>query len=306
MNLKIEYFENFITVCEQGSISAAAKLLHKSQGAISQQIALLEKELGDIKLFRRTLKGVELTKEGEILLKTSKKILDDIEVARKEIDEIQKTIRGSLTISASTIPGEHILPKLLIQFKKENPTANFEIISSDSYNSMLNLIKDKVELAATGSKFESSMDLKEFDFLEIAEEELVVIVPPDHDLVGQDSVLIKDLLKYPFISRDKSSGTRNEMEKIFKDEKISLDQLDIYIELASTESIITAVSEGNGWSIISDIAAEKAKKAGEIEILKLKTKNPPRRKFYVIRKKENIHSVFLEEFWKFIKKQKKL
>ena len=302
MILKTEYFENFITVSEQGSISSAAKNLNKSQGAISQQIALLEKEFGNIKLFKRTLKGVELTKEGEILLKASKKILDDIELARKEIDEIQKTIRGSLRISSSTIPGEHILPRILMKFKKEHPTANFEIISSDSYDSILNLINETVELAAAGSKFEATLDSKQFEFLEIAREELVVIISPNHELATKVSVYFKDLLKYPFISREKTSGTRNEMENLFEQEGFDIENLDIYIELASTESIITAVSEGTGWSVISSIAAEKAKKANLVKILNLKTNKPLERKFYLIRKKGAIFSAFLEKFWDFVKK----
>ena len=291
-----------MTVSERGSISSAAKILNKSQGAISQQIALLEKEFGNIKLFKRTLKGVELTKEGEILLKASKKIMDDIELARKEIDEIQKTIRGSLRIAASTIPGEHILPKLLIQFKNKHPSASFEIISSDSYNSILNLLNDKVEIAATGSKFESSLDLKQFEFLEITTEELVVIVSRNHDLANKNLVTLNDLLKYPYLSREKTSGTRKEMEKLFKKEGFDVEKLFHYIELGSTESIITAVSDGNGWSIISNIAADKAKKANIIEILKLKTKNPLQRKFYLIRKINAVHSAFLDKFWNFVKK----
>ena len=302
MILKIEYFENFIMVSEQGSISSAAKILNKSQGAISQQIALLEKEFGNIKFFKRTLKGVELTKEGEILLKASKKILDDIELARKEIDEIQKTIRGSLRISSSTIPSEHILPTILMKFKSKHPTANFEIISSDSYDSILNLINDMVELAATGSRFESSLDIKQFEFLEIAKEELVVIVSPNHELSNKELVDFKMLLKFPYISREKNSGTRNEMEKLLENEDFDINNLDIYIELASTESIITAVSDGNGWSIISSIAAEKAKKAKMVKILNLKTKKPLERKFYLIRKKGAIFSAFLEKFWDFVKK----
>ncbi|MHA1786382.1 MAG: selenium metabolism-associated LysR family transcriptional regulator [Candidatus Helarchaeota archaeon] len=300
--MKIAYLENFITICQQGSFSSAAKILKRSQGAISQQVALLEKEFGDIRLFKRTLKGVELTREGEILLKTSKKILDELEIARKEIDEIRKTIHGTLKISASTIPGEHVLPRLLIQFKKENPTANFEIINSDSYNSIMNLINDKVDLASTGSKFESNVNTEQLVFLEIAKEELVVIVPPNHELAKKGVVSLNELVKFPYISREETSGTRREMEKLFKRELLDPNQLDIYLELASTESIITAVSEGNGWSIVSSIAAKKAEKSGIIQILRLNTRKTLERKFYLIRKKGKVHSTFLNRFWEFIQK----
>ena len=299
--MKIEYFENFIKICELGSFSAAAKILHKSQGAISQQISLLEKEFGGVKLFKRSLKGVQITSEGNVLLKTSRRIIDELTKTKNEINEIQKTVKGTLRISASTIPGEHVLPKYFIQFKTKHPSVNFEIISADSYKSMLNLENETVDLAASGSKFEFSMNLDKFEFLQLVEEELVVIVPIDHDLSKKPTIQLNDLLKYPYITREESSGTRRETEKLFEEEKMDFNSLNIYLELASTESIITAVSEGIGTSIISSIAANKAVKAGLVKAIKLKTKKTPKRYIYLMRKKADKHSVFLENFWEFIK-----
>jgi len=303
--VKTEYFKNFITICELGSFSAAAKKLKKSQGAISQQISLLEKEFGGVKLFKRSLKGVQLTSEGNVLLKSARRIVDELIKAKNEINEHQKTVKGTLRISASTIPGEHVLPKYFIQFKMKHPSANFEILSADSYKSMLNLENETVDLAASGSKFESSMNLDKYEFLPLVEEELVVIVPTEHEFSKKSSIELKDLLKYPFITREESSGTRRESEKIFEEEKMEFDALNIYLELASTESIITAVSEGIGTSIISSIAAEKAVKAGLVIAIKLKTKKPPKRYIYLMRKKADKHSVLLDNFWEFIKNKTK-
>ena len=102
------------------------------------------------------------------------------------------------------------------------------------------------------------------------EEQLVLIVPCNHELAKPKSVKLTEIVKYPFINREETSGTRKEIERLLENNKISLAQLKIALELGSTESVITAVSEGRGISIISSIAAKKAQAAGLVKIVRLK------------------------------------
>ena len=90
----------------------------------------------------------------------------------------------------------------------------------------------------------------------------------------------------PFISREETSGTRKEIERLLENNKFPLEQLKVALELGSTESVITAVSEGRGISIISSIAANKAQAAGLVKMLKIKeAKNP--RKLYMVQTKKD-------------------
>ena len=90
----------------------------------------------------------------------------------------------------------------------------------------------------------------------------MLVVPCNHSLAGQGSVKLAEIGMYPFINREETSGTRKEIERLLQNNKLSLEQLKVALELGSTESVITAVSEGRGVSIISSIAATKAQSAG--------------------------------------------
>lgn len=296
--LNIQFLETFIRIVEFGSFSKTAAKLNVSQSAISQQIEVLEKYFG-AKLFERNIKGVELTSEGNILMKYSKTILDNLELAKKEIEESLGEIKGVLKISTSTIPGEHILPKFFINFKKDYPSVNFQIEVNDSEIS-LNKLRDRtIDLAAVGSLDNE----RDFDCIVLAEEELVLAVPINHELANKDIRSLRDIIKYPYLVREKSSGTRKESEKIFNQEGLSIKDLQIVTELNTTESILTAISEGLGISIISSIAASKYEKSGLIKCLRLRNLST-KRKLYLIKNKEidGKSSNLLNTFWDFIKK----
>ena len=300
--LNIQFLETFIRIAEFGSFSRAASKLNVSQSAISQQVEVLENYFG-AKLFERSIKGVELTVEGKILLKYSKSILDYLGLAKKEIEESLGEIKGVLKISASTIPGEHILPKFLINFKKEYPNVSYQIEVNDSEISLNKLREGLIDLAATGS-LENE---KKFDSIVLAEEELVLAVPANHELANKEVIDLQEIIKYPYLIREKTSGTRRESEKLLMKKGIYTKDLQIIAELNTPESILTAVSEGLGISLISSIAALKFEKARSIKCLKLPASLSPTRKLYLVKQRAGDGKVraLLETFWDFMKKTNK-
>jgi DNA-binding transcriptional LysR family regulator len=300
--LKIQFLKTFIRIVEFGSFSKTASNLNVSQSAISQQVEVLENYFG-AKLFERSIKGVELTAEGNILLKYSKFIWDYLELAKKEITDSIGEIKGFLKISSSSIPGEHILPKFIINFKKNYPDISYQIEVNDSEISLNKLRDGLIDLAAVGS-LENE---KEFESIVLAEEELVLAVPANHELAVKDIIDPQDILNYPYLIREKTSGTRKESEKILNKEGISIKDLQIVAELNTTESILTAISEGLGISLISSIAASKFEKTGLIKCLKLPAYLSAKRKLYLVKKKaeEGKSSNLLETFWEFVKKSNK-
>ena len=89
------------------------------------------------------------------------------------------------------------------------------------------------------------------------------------DLAKHKTVKLREIIAYPFVNREETSGTRKEIEGLLEKSSIDLQQLRVALELGSTESVVTAVSEGRGISIISSIAAKKAQAAGLIKIIKI-------------------------------------
>lgn len=293
--MRLDYLKTFLTVARIGSFSIAAKQLRTSQGTVSNHIAALE-EYFDAQLLKRTAKGVEVTAAGAILKEAAEKILQDLENAKTQISLTKHKLTGVVKIAASTIPEEHLLPSLIAEFQKRNPDIKFKIKAEDSVSSLQSLQANEVDFAAAGSIRGYS---EKFDVIEIGEEQLVLIVPCNHELSRRKSVKLEEALKYPYINREEGSGTRAEIEHILESLGIPVSKLKTSLELGSTESVITAVSEGRGISIVSSIASKKAQAAGLVTILKLEDANSTR-KLYLLRPKRTLLNA-AEAFWEFCK-----
>ncbi len=296
--IRFDYLNTFLTVAKTHSFSLAAKELKTSQGTVSHHVAALE-EYFDAELFKRTSNGVEVTDAGATLKETAEKILQQAQDAKTKISTAKLKLSGTIMIAASTIPGEHIIPSLIAEFQKKCPDVKFKIKAEDSLNSLASLQINNADFAAVGTLqgFE-----EKFDFLQIGEEQLVLIVPCNHELANHKTTKLEEIITYPFINREETSGTRKEIENLLQKNNIPPLKLHVALELGSTESIITAVSEGRGISIISSIAAKKAQAAGLIRIIKIEEVKTPR-KLYIARPKRSLLKPS-EAFWGFCKDYK--
>ncbi len=294
--IRFDYLKTFLTVARTHSFSTAAKELGTSQGTVSHHIAALE-EYFDAELFKRTASGVEVTEAGATLKESTEKILEEAQNAKTKISSAKQNLAGTIKIVASTIPEEHIIPSLIAGFQKKHPEVRFKIKAQDSITSLQSLQANYADFAAVGTILGYE---EKFEAVQIGEEELVLIVPCNHELANHKSVKLNEIKKYPFINREETSGTRKEIEKMLESNGISISQLKQALELGSTESVITAVSEGRGISVISSIAAEKAQAAGLTKIIKIEEAKK-QRKLCMVRPKKALPKT-CEVFWDFCKK----
>ncbi len=296
--IRFDYLNTFLTVARTRSFSVAAKELKTSQGTVSHHIAALE-EFFDAELFKRAANGVEVTEAGATLKEAAEKILQQAHDAKAKISSAKRTLSGTIRIVASTIPEEHIIPGLIAEFQAKYPEVRFKIKAQDSLNSLASLNTNDADFAAVGTTqgFE-----EKFDFIQIGEDQLVLIVPCNHELAKCKSVKLSEALKYPAIIREETSGTRLESEKLLEANKIAFEDVKVAFEVGSTESVITAVSEGRGISVISSIAAAKAQAAGLVKVISIvEAKNA--RKLYMVRPKRALLKP-AEAFWEFSKTYK--
>jgi len=294
--IRFDYLKTFLIVAKTRSFSVAAKELNLTQGAVSHHIAALE-EYFDAEFIKRAANGVDPTDAGAILAQAAEKILAEVKQAKVEISSIKHKLAGIIRIDASTIPGEHIIPSLVAEFQKLYPDVKLKIKAEDSINSLQDLLTGSVDFAAVGT-LNGYWD--KVDAIEVGEEELVLIVPNNHELAKRKSVKVIEFLKYPYINREETSGTRKEIEQILGKAEIPPSRLKTTLELGSTESVMTAVSEGRGVSIISSIASRKAQAAGLVKVLRIEGVDSCR-KLYIARTKKPLVKVS-EAFWEFCKK----
>ena len=291
--MNIEYLRNFIKLTQYKSFSKLANELPISQSTLSHQLSQLEKDFGEVILIDRTTKKFELTKAGLLFLEHAKKIINLYDSCKIEILKFKDQIEEDIIISASTIPGSHILPRYIADFRNKNSNANFRILINNSLKSIENLNKGIVDFAGIGSFM--SYNERNFDYIKIGEDEFKFICSPNHELLkGGNLVNFFELKNYPFVWREKGSGMRNTFKQQFPDYK----ELDIKLEINDNDSIISTVSDSNYISIMSEKMSDKAESAGLIKSLKIR--NYPviaKRQLYFVKQKQKQLSQLKKKFW---------
>lgn len=285
----------FLTVVEKKSFSKAAKALFLTQPAVSFQIQMLEEYYGT-RLFDRVSRNIILTEAGHLLLKYANEMSRLQAELEKEMQDLTGSIKGKLKIGASTTIGEYIAPYILGAFKKMYPevelsleVSNSEDIEAAIHDTVLDI--GLVEGPPIGK------DLESLPFLQ---DQLVLITSKDHPWSNLESISVFELDKYPFISREKGSGTRMEMEQHLKKAGFSANNLHVIMELGSNSAIKAAVESGLGVAIISKWAVQGSVKAGDLAQVKLK-EDEFERNFRIIYHKKKFRTQASEEFLRFLK-----
>lgn len=293
MNLK--QLESFALIIESRSFSQAAKKLFLTQPTISSHIALLEKEL-NTQLLVRTTKDVHPTEEGKKLYIYAKQILNIQNRIFQEFN-VESEESSLLTLGASTIPEQYILPEVLPKYIKRNKN-ELKILQGDSSQVIDKIINKEVEVGLVGTAIENSSLIFEPFF----RDKLVVITPVNDKYMKmkEDGFSINDLLKEPIIMREEGSGTRKEIREFLKAHNFDIHNLNVIATLNSIEAIKKSVQNNMGISIISKLALEDFEKDNKVLVFEFEDIDMYRN-LYIVRNKEMYMSKCALKFIKFIR-----
>ena len=279
--MEIRQLEIFSCVAKKLSFSKAAEELYISQPTVSAQINSLEKMLNAQLLIRNT-KGVCLTKVGEDFLTYAQKILTLRDQAVLSAGSDKHDMRGAIDIISSTIPAQHLLPGIISLFQKQWPNIVFHVDSADSAKVIAKMSSFKYDFGMIGTVPDDT-----FIGRCIYDDELVLVVPKDFS--GKIEPTAESFAKYitsaPFIMRESGSGTRKEIESLFSKLGIHYESLHIPAYFSDAHSILLAVSEGMGISLVSKIAASMYVKTGMVTQFRINSELFIR-KIYLIHQKE--------------------
>jgi DNA-binding transcriptional LysR family regulator len=296
--LDIHQLEIFAKVAELKNFSKAAQEMYLTQPTISQHVSSLENYLG-IKLFDRMGKEVALTRAGEILYRYAKQITALRGEAQQALDHFRGKKSGHLTLGASTIPGEYILPSLLGKFKREYPSISVTLRIGDTEEIIDELLTSKIELGIIGAKISHAR----LHYASFVEDELIVVVPRGHRWWKKTSIGIQELCDEPFIMREAGSGTRISMEKRLDEIGIPPDRLKIIAEVGSTTAVKQAIKAHLGVSLISERAVEEEIRLQQFRKVPIK-KAEFKRTFFIIQDKKRSTSPLCKALIQFLSEQK--
>ncbi len=258
MNLK--QLEAFVQVAEGGSFSKAAKELFLTQPTISAHIASLEKEL-NVRLFVRNTKEVALSDDGKDLYKYARQIVDLQKKIEERFGGKDTGEKHCITIAASTIPAQYLLPKVLIRFNERYPEEQIKIIETDSTKVVTQIVEHMADVGFTGTVLEK----KHCKYIPFYKDELVIITPntEKYRKVKEESTEdIRWILNEHVIMREEGSGTRKEAKKQLKRAGVNPSELDVIASIENQETIKKSVRQGMGVSILSRLATKDETRDG--------------------------------------------
>jgi len=213
-NVTLRQMRVFAAVARHLSFTRAAQELHLTQPAVSQQVSLLETEVG-MPLFARTSRAVRLTAAGEVLVPLAQRILADVEMAQAELDALAGLRRGMLRLGLIQAAASAIdLPAVLGDFHRRHPDIEFEVRSEPSAAMVAAVGAGSLDLAVIGLTGERLPSALRSELL--AREPLVAVMAPHHPLAGQRTVEVAELVQdRQFIHLRRGTGIRQHVDEAF-------------------------------------------------------------------------------------------
>ena len=282
----------FNTVARLLSFTKAADSLHMTQPAVTFQVRQLE-EYFNTRLFDRTHNRISLTEVGEKVYTYSEQILGLYREMDNDIRTLTGEIIGVLVIGASTTVAEYMLPRLLGEFQELFPKVKLRLKVSNSLGVVHMVENNDIDVGLV----ESPVGNKSLSVEACWQDNLVVIVAPDHPLAGQESVHVSELKNYPFVSREEGSGTRCVLSDYLDENDMSMNDLDLTMEFGSPEAIKNAVEVGLGISIVSETTLIKELELNTLKALKIEP--PLHRPFSLVHQRQKFRIRAMQEFLNF-------
>lgn len=273
----------FAAIARSGSVSAAAARLGMSQSAASTALIELESRY-QMHLFDRLGKRLHLSETGRALLPLALNLLDDATA----IDRVLRAQAGPgpIAIGATQTIGAYLAPELIATYRQRLPGCPLGLT-----------IANTAAILAGVEDFSLDVGLIEGEpsgirlmVTEWRDDELVVIVAPDHPLAAYDTCAIDALLAESWVVREQGSGTRQALDRAMTPYR---DRWAIELELQQPLAIVELASRTRLIGCVSRLAAQSAIQSGAVVSLAVPALDL-RRRFYIVRHREKRPSPAVE------------
>ena len=282
----------FHTVARLLSFTQAAESLHMTQPAVTFQVRQLE-EYFNTRLFDRTHNRISLTEAGDRVYQYADRIFELYTEMENAVREMTGEISGSLTIGASTTISEYMLPALLGDFRAKYPEVSIHLKVSNTDGIVSMVENNTIDLGVV----EAPVTNKNLVVDECRMDQLVAIVPPQHETADKKVIKLSELLEYPFICREEGSGTREVINEYMGRAQGCANGLNIAMELGSPEAVKGAVEAGMGISVVSRATIQKELRLGTLVAIELDPKLA--RPFSFVHQKQKFRVRVMEELLEF-------
>jgi DNA-binding transcriptional LysR family regulator len=290
----INKIETFLRAAETLNFSETAKQLHISQPTVSHHIKILEQDLGVI-IFTRTNTGLLLTEAGRLLLPWARRLMHDTNDMQAMMAALKDDIVGELRITCSTTAGKYVLPQMAARFCQRFPGVKVRILACTPEDVTLNLLEGEAHIGVISREIlDAGLESQKF-----FRDTITLIVPAGHRWAFRKVIEPGELLEEPLILREQTSGTRRVVISELAKYDISLDDLNIFMELGNAEAIVRTVAAGYWIAFVSNLASACPLERGNVVDLQVEGMNLIRT-IYMARKAQSSPHRPRDAFWSFI------
>lgn len=266
----------FHTVALRLNFTKAASELYITQPAVSKHIQELE-ETYKIKLFERNGSKIALTPSGEILLKHTKNIFEIYRKIDFDMSTFVNKRQGLLRLGSSTTISQYIISPVLARFHQRQEEIKVNLLNGNTEQIETALINKEIEIGIVEGQ-SKNQSIKYIPFLK---DELVLVCNSKNPLIQRNEISLDDLKLIKFITRERGSGTLEVIEYALKQVGVKITDLQIEMQLGSTESIKSYLLNSDCFAFMSIHAVNKELKNNELIVLDVENLTIERY-FYII------------------------
>jgi DNA-binding transcriptional LysR family regulator len=250
MDLSTDLIRTFVALCQLKNFSKAAKTVHKSQAAVSSQIAVLEERAG-LKFFDRSERPLKLTEAGAMFLSFSLEFLNKVEELNRLLKELTSGVMGEVKIAASTSVGHYLLAPLVAAILKKSPKLNLTVS-----------VQPRLQVCESVQRADQDFGLILTDAppsglvaKSIRKEPLCFLVSSKHSLTKKQSLSTNDLRTIPFIAGVQGSDWNDMINKMLKE--IGIFNPFVRFRINDYQAIKEAVRANLGVAILPEFTIER-------------------------------------------------
>lgn len=242
--MELDQLRYFLRVAERGSFTRAAEDLLISQPALSRSIQKLEEELGQ-PVFERQTRVVSLTDAGTLLQARAQQVLSILDDTRAEITDDGES--GRVRIGAIPTIAPYFLPEVLRQFSEKFPKANVIVQENTTDILLKSCTQGEIDLAILALPISA----KYLEVEELYDEELFLVLPPDHPLATKKTIRLSDVEPLPFVLLDEAHCLSDNIASFCRQRSFQPVSVEKTSQLAMVQEL---VSLSHGVSMIPAMA----------------------------------------------------
>lgn len=278
--MTIRHMKIFVQVYQLRNVTRAAECLHMTQPAVTRAIHEIENYYG-ICLFERMNRRLSPTETAHQLYAQALHIVDSFDAMDRELRNWDSF--GILRVGASITLGNFLLPPLVCQFQKEHPNITVQATISNGESLQQKLLDNQLDIALV----EGWLDDANLHTEEFHRDRMVLIVPPDHPLLSQQTVNLQDIPLYPLLLREEGSAGRRFLDGFFSARGMVLHPI---WESVSTQALVKAVAYGLGISLLPEQLVRQDIADGHVCTHKIEDADLTRQHYLVWHKNKYLNS----------------